>query len=251
MLDLGAILDGSVAVPFGLGHIPLWALLAWDGFGLIVMIKIILRLARRVKGKHHSKPDYNKLAARGSILGGFGQVASTIVALCAVIVTIWIWQEQAAQAAGQRLEEARLQAQQRLEEVRLQEQQRQEDKMHGHALFVARVSVISYSDPGGVKIVVRNANPVNTSVLVLSLVGKKKKRQNVEVVTPPCTQASFVMKAPTSWTPVVRKGGYDWFPAADPSLLQKSWIFDTYGSADGKIYSVRAPAIHESISCSS
>ncbi|MEV6866795.1 hypothetical protein AB0M44_38085 [Streptosporangium subroseum] len=251
MPDFGVILNGSMAMPFGLGHIPTWALLVWDGFGLIAMIKIITRLARRGKGKHHSKPDYNKLAARGSILGGFGQVASTIVALCAVIITVWIWQEQTAQAAAQRLEEVRLQEQQRLEEVRLKEQQRQEDQMHSHALFAARVSVFSYSDPGGAKIVIRNANFAGASVLVLSIVEKKKKRQNFELFISPCTQASFVMKTPTSWTPVVRKGGHDWFPGADPIPYPQNWIFDKYGNTDGKIYFLYTPVIYESISCSS
>ncbi|MEV4552900.1 hypothetical protein [Nonomuraea wenchangensis] len=252
MPDIGSILGGSLAMPFGLGHVPLWVLVAFDLLVLTAAVKIASVASPRRKGRH-GKQDYNERAALGSLLGGIGQVVSTIVAVCALMVTVWIWRDQVEREEGKRLEETLRLAQQhqeterlRLEEIQRQVQQSQESERREHAAFAARVSVISYSDPAGMKIVIRNGNAAGASVLVLSLVGKRKSRQNFDVFVPPCNQASFIIAVPTSWAAVVRKGGQDWFPGADPALVSREWLFRTYG-AKGGIYSARAVAAYESI----
>ncbi|WP_327588207.1 hypothetical protein OHA25_15210 [Nonomuraea sp. NBC_00507] len=253
MPDIGSILDGSLAIPFGLGHIPTWLLAVLDLLGLAVIIKIVSALVRGSRGRH-GKPDHNERAALGSILGGVGQVVGTVVAICTLITTVWIWRDQVEREERKRLEEIQRQAEQsqesarlRLEEIQRQAQQSHESERREHAAFAARVSVLSYGDPAGMKIVIRNANSAGVSVLVLSLVGKRKDRQNVEIFVPPCNQASFLIVTPTSWTATVRKGGQDWLPGADPVLIAREWLFNTYGATDGKIYTGRVPATFEPI----
>ncbi|MGW0483995.1 hypothetical protein [Nonomuraea sp. NPDC003214] len=253
MPDIGSILGGSMPMPFGLGHIPLWVLVAFDLLGLAMIVKIVSALAGGRRGRH-GRRNHNERAALGSMLGGIGQVVSTIVAICALIVTIWIWRDQVEQEEGKRLEETQRLAQQnqeterlRLEEIQRQAQQSQESERREHARFAARVSVMSYSDPAGMKIVIRNANAAGASVLVLSMVGKQKSRQNFDILVPPCNQASFIIAVPTSWSAVVRKGGQEWFPSADPAPVSREWLFRTYGAKDGQIYSAQASAAFEPI----
>ncbi|MEV6986822.1 hypothetical protein AB0M95_36960 [Sphaerisporangium sp. NPDC051017] len=248
MLDLGEFLATLIPLPFGWGSVPLWSPLLGTGVGAGIGV-VLEWITATNDAKRRRKPDYTELSARGSILSGRGQVAGSIIAAFALITSVYMWQDQ-------RQEDARLQGQLSREEAQREELLRQAEEMRAHAMFVEHVAVLAYSDAAGMKIKIRNANSAAATVLVLSLVGDRNMRQNVQVLVSPCSQASFVMRSPTTWAAVVRKGGLDWLPGADPTPAPQDYIFHTFGTRNKKgseeVWFVRFGASEEPInSCAS
>ncbi|WP_405087140.1 hypothetical protein [Microbispora sp. NBC_01389] len=244
MLDLGEFLTTPIPLPFQWGSIPVWSPLLGTvlavGLGVVFEWIIDTNEVRR-----RSKPDHAEISARGSLLGARGQIAGSIIAAVALITSVYMWQEQRHEDAQRQeqlsredaqrqeqlsREDAQRQEQLSREEAQRAEQLRQAEEKRAHAAFVQHVSVLAYIDPAGMRIKIRNANSAAATVLVLSLVGARNTRQNAEVLVSPCSQASFVMRSPTTWTAVVRKGGLDWIPGADPTLAPQDYIFHTYGT---------------------
>nr|BFE83794.1 hypothetical protein GCM10020093_063950 [Planobispora longispora] len=200
MPDLGELLTTPIPLPFGWGSLPFWFLLFVVASGVVGVLGAMSKGS--TDGEEGSrKHDHAEMAARGSLLGGRGQIAGVVVGVVALLITLWTGQTQ-----------RQWEVQRQELEMQREEQRQRDDQMRAHADFVRRVAVLAYSDPAGMKIKIRNANPAATKVWILSLVGAKKARQNFEMTVSPCSQATFLMHDPKTWTPAVLKGDLYWAP---------------------------------------
>ncbi|GAA0826134.1 hypothetical protein ACFQVD_37085 [Streptosporangium amethystogenes subsp. fukuiense] len=251
MPDFGEFLTTPIPLPFGWGSLPFWFLLFMVVSGVVVVLGAMSK--ESVDGKAGSrKHDHAEIAARGSLLGGRGQVAGVIVAALALVVSTWMGRTQWEQEVQQQEQQSREEAQREEQRAQREKEQQEEERMREHASFVRRVAVLAYPDPAGMKMKIRNANPAAASVLVLSRVADKDAMQNAEVLVAPCSEGVFLMLPSKVWSVVVRKGGLDWTPGSDPTPASQDFLFQTYGAStkDGReeIRFSKIGTVEESIS---
>ncbi|MFD9950414.1 hypothetical protein ACFWYW_48815 [Nonomuraea sp. NPDC059023] len=177
---VGQLAMSDLALPFGLGHLPVWGCL----LGVVILGWGSAWILDRPMSER-----LNLVVALVTVAGlGFG---------------VWQWRSQV-----------------------------DRDEMRRHADFVGRVSVITYSLPEGMQVMVRNANSATARVLFLSLSPAGQVPENWEIIVEPCTQRTFTVSPRTTWGSIVRKGGHDWLPGSDPVVASDETIFGTYGVKD-------------------
>ncbi|MFI0424730.1 hypothetical protein [Spongiactinospora sp. 9N601] len=223
MLDIDALLESPVTLPFGLGDAPIWSLLI-SAIILGVLFVLLIWGAGGEKVSSHSKASLDQQSARGSALSGKSGVAAVILTAVIFLTGIWQWQEQ-----------------------------RSDDELGRHAEFVGRVTVLGYLGSKVRWVVIRNANSAAIDVIVW-VDTKKYGIQYVRVLVPPCSEAKFQVWPYKGWAAFVAKGGMYWMPGTDPIPLSGAQL-QAYGATlEGDRYEFSGkrfdtPAIREIAVC--
>ncbi|WP_449065153.1 hypothetical protein [Planomonospora algeriensis] len=174
MPDFDELLTTPIPLPFGWGSLPFWFLLLTVVSGVGVVLGAVLKEPTGGSEGGH-KHDHAEMAARGSLLGGRGQVAGVIVASFAIVVSVWMGVAQLEEEMRQQEQQSREEVQREAQRAQQAKEQREEEVMREHASFVRRVAVLAYPDSAGMKIKVRNANSAAATILVLSRVAAKRE----------------------------------------------------------------------------